>query len=157
MRSVHRTVEGRFDAVIAFDDSVPHLLSDADITAALRGFRDLLAPGGTILLSVRDYDEVDRSPTSTHRYGERVRRGTCYRMSQEWEWYDPSHYRTTMVVEQREQGGWKEIVRTVTAYYAIPVQRLLQLPLNVGLTAHRVEEEAFFQPVLRGELPSSER
>ena len=150
MRDVGQSVDGLFDAVISFDNSVPHLLTDADITAALRGFRKVLAPGGVILISVRDYEGVDRSPTSIHRYGERIRQGSRYRMSQEWEWYDASHYRTTMIVEQEQEEGWREVVRTVAAYYAIAIPRLVQLFEDVGLDAHRVEEPPFFQPVLRG-------
>ncbi len=150
MRDVARSVDGLFDAVISFDNSVPHLLTDADITATLRGLSEVLVPGGVILLSVRDYDGVDRSPTSIHRYGERTRQGSRYRMSQEWEWYDPSHYRTTMIIEREQEKRWREVVRTVAAYHAISIPRLLELMEGVGLDARRVEEPPFFQPVLRG-------
>ena len=97
MRDPRRSVAGAFDAVISFDNSVPHLLTDADIVTALRGWADLLAPRGVVLLSVRDYDAVDRSPNSVHVYGERTRRDRRYRMRQEWAWYDEARYRTTMV------------------------------------------------------------
>jgi len=150
MREIPSSTHGVFDAVISFDNSVPHLLSDADIVATLARFRQVLAPGGIVLLSVRDYEDVDRSPTTIHRYGERTRDGMLYRMSQEWEWYDASHYRTTMVVERREGSGWRQVVRTVAAYYAIPVSALLELMRGVGLISERVDDPPFFQPVLRG-------
>lgn len=150
MREIASSTDGSFDAVIPFDNSVPHLLTDADIFATLEGFRQVLAPGGVVLLSVRDYEDVDRSPTSLHRYGERTRDGSRYRMSQEWEWYDASHYRTTMVVERGERSGWREVVRTVAAYYAIPIPALLELMRGAGLASERVNDPPFFQPVLRG-------
>lgn len=150
MREVASSIDGLFDAVISFDNSIPHLLSDADIVSTLGGFRQVLAPGGLVLLSVRDYEKVERSPTSVHRYGERTRDGARYRMSQEWEWYDAEHYRTTMVVEQEEGGGWSEVIRTVAAYYAVPIPALLELMRGAGLKAERVDEPPFSQPVLRG-------
>lgn len=154
MRDVARAVDGHFDAVISFDNSLPHLLTDADILTTLRGVTDLLAPGGVVLISVRDYEEVDRSPTSVHPYGERLRGGHRFRLGQTWEWYDAVHYRTTMVVEERRRKVWKEVVRTAAAYYAITIPRLLELMGQAGLSAERVGEPPFFQPVLRGDAMS---
>ncbi len=150
MRDVSRSTEGSFDAVISLDNSVPHLLTDAEIVSAFRGMSGLMAPEGIILISVRDYDAVDRSPTSIHSYGERVRGDRRFRMRQEWEWYDESHYRTMMIVEESRRAGWEEVVRTAAAYYAIPISRLLELMGEAGLKAARVEDAEFYQPVLRG-------
>lgn len=150
MRDVGRTVGGLFDAVISFDNSLPHLLTDADILATLKGLSALLAPDGVVLVSIRDYDSVDRSPRSIHSYGERVRRGRRFRVSQEWEWYDPSHYRTTMIVEGEAGAAWEPVVRVGAAYYALSVDRLLELMGEAGMTADRVEDADYFQPVLRG-------
>lgn len=47
-----------------------------------------------------DYDEVDRSSPSRHRYGERTRGERLFRLGQEWTWLDGSRYRTTMIVEE---------------------------------------------------------
>jgi 2-polyprenyl-3-methyl-5-hydroxy-6-metoxy-1,4-benzoquinol methylase len=149
MRNVRSSVGGLFDAVISFDNSIPHLLTDSDIVLTFRGLSKLLAPEGVILVSVRDYDQVDRSPSSVHSYGERSRRGRLFRMSQQWEWYDQSHYRTTMIVEEMGRDRWEELVRTVAAYYAISTDRLLALMGEAGLSANREHEPEFFQPVLR--------
>lgn len=150
MRDVDQVVTGQFDAVIAFDNAIPHLLSDADIVTTFRTLRGLLAPRGVVLISVRDYEHVDRSPRSVHPYGERIKAGRRFRLAQEWEWYDPSHYRTTMVIEEADQGQWRELMRTTAAYYAVTIPRLLALMDEAGLTATRVEEVEFFQPILRG-------
>jgi 2-polyprenyl-3-methyl-5-hydroxy-6-metoxy-1,4-benzoquinol methylase len=76
MRTVQTSVTGLFDAVIAFDNSVPHLLSDADILSAFRAFYACLRPGGVCLLSVRDYERVTPGADSVHAYGVRWREGT---------------------------------------------------------------------------------
>lgn len=154
MRDVARSVHGRFDTVISFDNSVPHLLTDVDILSALRGFAKVLGPGGQLLISVRDYGRVDRSPTSVHAYGERVRADGRFRLTQHWQWDGPSHYRTTMVVEEQRQGAWSEVARTGAVYYAIPIHRLMALMEEAGFDASRVEEPQFFQPVIRASLRS---
>jgi SAM-dependent methyltransferase len=150
MRDVASSVDGVFDVVISMDNSIPHLLTDADIVTALAGFRRLLAPGGIVLISLRDYESVDRSPQSVHPYGERMRNGRRYRMSQHWDWYDASHYCTTMVVEEKRGDAWHETARSATEYYAISIPRLFELMAQSGLTARRVETPGFFQPVVRG-------
>lgn len=55
MRRVADTVTGEFDAVVSLDNSVPHLLGDDDILAALEEMRRVLAPSGVVLVSLRDY------------------------------------------------------------------------------------------------------
>jgi hypothetical protein len=77
MRTVATTISEPVDAVIAFDDSVPHLLSDRDALTAFRSFYDCLRPGGICLLSVRDYAATARSDF-VHAYGVRWRDGVKY-------------------------------------------------------------------------------
>ena len=149
MRNVRASVSGTFDAVIAFDNSIPHLQSDDEILEAFRGFAALLRPGGVVLISVRDYEQVDRA-TSHVPHGERSRGEAQYRMSQHWTWLSPTHYRTTMIVEERRGDGWTELVRSDAPYYAVSTGRLLALMQQAGLDARRVDEVAFFQPVLCG-------
>lgn len=54
--SLPQVVSGPFDAVITKGNSLPHLLTNDEIRAALRNFYDLLRPGGTVLIGMRDYD-----------------------------------------------------------------------------------------------------
>jgi len=150
MRYVAESVDGCFDAVLAFDNSVPHLLNDQDIVVAFRTLSGLLGPGGVLLISVRDYGLVNRAPTSFHSYGERTRRGRVFRLGQEWTWLDENHYRTEMVIEEDKDGGWREVKRTAAEYYAVSIERLLELMRESGLEADRVDDIPFFQPVLRG-------
>lgn len=49
-----------FDLVLSCDNSLPHLLSDADILTALRQMHACLKPGGGCLITVRDYDMEER-------------------------------------------------------------------------------------------------
>lgn len=154
MREVARSVHGQFDTVISFDNSIPHLLTDVEILTALRGFTKVLASDGQLLISIRDYEQVDRSPSSVHPYGERVRAGRRFRLTQHWKWNGASHYRTTMIIEEQREGAWRQVTRTGAAYYAIPVHRLMALMEEAGFKASRVEDPQFFQPVIRASLRS---
>lgn len=149
MREIGESVAGPFDLIIAFDNSIPHLQTDAEIVKAFHGMSQLLAADGVVLISVRDYGTVDRSPTSFHSYGERSRAGRRFRLGQEWTWLDVSHYRTTMLFEELTEGRWTELFRTNAEYYAVSVDRLIDLMGDAGLEGSRVEDIDFFQPVLR--------
>jgi SAM-dependent methyltransferase len=152
MRSVSESVEGLFDSVLSMDNSLPHLQTDEEITGALEGFRDLLVPDGLVMISVRDYDKIDRSPKSSHPYGERVRGDRRYRLEQDWEWLDPSHYRTTFLIEEHTGGEWATVCRTWSVYYAIPIPRLLGLLKEAGFVSCGLSDVPFFQPVLTGRV-----
>ncbi len=45
-----------FDAVLCLGNSLPHLLTQADLVDALRGMADVLRPGGTLVLQNLNYD-----------------------------------------------------------------------------------------------------
>lgn len=150
MRDVAATVAGPFGGVIACDNSLPHLLSDEDILVALRGFRGLLVEGGVLLVSLRDYDRVERDRPSHHPYGERFRGGRRFRLGQDWTWLDASRYRTTLVVEKYVEPAWRELLSASADYYAIPVRRVLELMRQAGFAACAVTSAPFFQPLLIG-------
>jgi SAM-dependent methyltransferase len=49
---------GEFDAVLCLGNSLPHVTSEADLDKALRDFKELLRPGGLLLLQMRNFDKV---------------------------------------------------------------------------------------------------
>ena len=49
---------GEFDAVLCLGNSLPHVVSEADLDKALRDFKELLRPGGLLLLQMRNFDKV---------------------------------------------------------------------------------------------------
>lgn len=155
MTAVSASVSGEFDVVIALDNSIPHLLTDAEIGRAFAEFRRVLRPGGVLLASVRDYGPSDRS-TRRVEYGERIREGRRFRVHQEWTWTGPEHYDTEMVVEEQVDHGWEELLRTRASYYAIPLQRMIPLMEQAGFEVRRIDREVdFFQPLLAGRSVSA--
>ena len=50
--------EGVFDALLCLGNSLPHVLSDAELSKTLRDFAACLRPGGLLLLQDRNFDAV---------------------------------------------------------------------------------------------------
>ena len=155
MRAVAETVTVPFDVVLAFDNSVPHLLSDADIELAFRQFHTVLRPGGALLCSVRDYDKIERGVPTTFAYGERRRGGDVFRPRQEWTWEGRTHYRVAFIIDRDGVDSPATPLRTVTRYYAVSIPRLLELMARTGFLRCRRLDEAISQPILVGRAATS--
>jgi SAM-dependent methyltransferase len=57
---------GSFDVIICADNALPHLLTPANLHAALASMHRLFKPGGLLLASTRPYDIIRRTrPRST--------------------------------------------------------------------------------------------
>ena len=153
MRHVHTSVSQPVDVVLAFDNSVPHLLSDADILLAFKSFFRCLKPGGVCLLSVRDYDTASRTDL-VHAYGVRWRDGLRYIPLQVWHWLDDSRYELRFHVVM-ESAPEPRLLTFVSEYYAVSVSRLLELLQQAGFVDSRRLDESFYQPVLVARHPAT--
>lgn len=95
-------VEGRFDVIVCLGDTLPHLASLEEITQALAAASRLLAPGGRLALTFRDY--VSRERRGAERFllvrGDDARVMTCCLD------FEPSHVTVTDIVHDRAEKGW---------------------------------------------------
>ncbi len=154
MRSVHTSIAEPLDVVLAFDNSVPHLLSDDHIRQAFESFFHSLKPGGICLLSVRDYDASSRGQDLVHAYGVRWRDGVRHVPLQVWRWLDQSRYELTLHIIA-DAAPQPRLLTFVTEYYAVSVARLLQLLRQVGFVDSRRLDGSAYQPVLLARRPVS--
>jgi SAM-dependent methyltransferase len=150
MRQVASSVSGSFDVVLAFDNSLPHLLDDNDLCAAFQQVMNVLRPGGVFLCSVRDYDKVQRGEPATHLYGRREYRGETFQLRQEWSWDDPMHYQATIIIDKETPNGLMRELCTASRFYAISTERLLELMREAGFQDCRRIDETIYQPILIG-------
>lgn len=58
MQEIASRAEGPFDLVLCLGNSLPHLLENADLDAALTGFAELLADDGLLVLQLLNYSRV---------------------------------------------------------------------------------------------------
>ena len=153
LRSLSSAHRRNFDLVIACDNSIPHLLSDAEIERAFREMYRCTAPGGGCVISVRDYDPADRTGVKVVPYGVRTEGGRRFLVFQVWEFHGPIYDLSMYFVED---GGGSECSTHVmrARYYAIPVARLVELMASAGFRDVRRLDERFFQPLIVGFRPA---
>lgn len=114
--------DGRFDTLVCADNSLPHLLTEQEVHAALAEMRRVLRPEGLLLVSTRHYDELlpDRpasTPPQIHRNVECVegeeRTVTFQLWHDDGEHYDLEHFQLLPA-----GGEWRVNVRRTT-YWAL--------------------------------------
>lgn len=157
MRDAYTHHQTRFDLVIACDNSVPHLLTDADLLRAFQQFYLCTRPGGHCLISVRDYEKEDRTGVQVKPYGLRVEGYTRYIPFQVWEFHpDGTRYDVAMYFVV-DQGGTTCETRVMRAqYYAVEIGRLISLMMEAGFQHIRRLDDRLFQPVLFGRREASD-
>ncbi|MFF9492822.1 class I SAM-dependent methyltransferase [Streptomyces flaveolus] len=148
--------DGRFDVVVCADNSLPHLLTEQDVNAALATMRRVLRPHGLLLVSTRHYDDLLRdhpvsTPPQVHRTVDCADGGERTVTFQLWHWHDDGeHYDLEHFQLLPAGGGWRVQVRRTT-YWALSQERLAGLAAEAGFADARwrmPHETGFFQPLL---------
>jgi 2-polyprenyl-3-methyl-5-hydroxy-6-metoxy-1,4-benzoquinol methylase len=151
VRSLAKQVEGTFDVVLACDNSLPHLLTDADMHLAATNMAAKLRPGGLFLASTRDYDDLVRQqPRFTpprifeNPQGRRIQ-------FQLWDWSrDGRSYHFQQFILQETGSDWTTS-HHACSYRAWQRQELTEILQQVGLAEvrwHLPEESGYYQPIV---------
>jgi SAM-dependent methyltransferase len=152
MRQAHAHHRRQFDLVIACDNALPHLLTDEDLRTAFEQFFACTRPGGGCLVTVRDYDKEDRSPTQVRPYGVRNEGGARCLAVQVWEFHGAIYDLAMYLIEDR--GGPACVTRVMRSqYYAVGTGKLLDLMRRAGFVQAERLDGRFYQPVLLGRRP----
>jgi SAM-dependent methyltransferase len=147
MREAHAHHKAQFDLVIACDNAVPHLLSDADLLNAFQQMYRCVRPGGGCLISVRDYEKEDRSGVHVKPYGVRIEGSTKYIVLQVWEFFGSIYNLAMYFVEDKGEAGCVTHVMR-TRYYAVGIDTLMSLLSQAGFVDVERIDGRFFQPVI---------
>jgi glycine/sarcosine N-methyltransferase len=152
MRALSEAVAGPFDAVIACDNSVPHLLDDADLDRALVSIHGVLGKGGLLLASIRDYDQLRATRPSGTAPVVRVRDGVRTLVGQAWEWHgDDERMRINLfVLRETAPDEWTADVHT-TWYRALTRATFTAALERNGFTAVQwltPDESGYYQPIV---------
>ncbi len=149
MRRIFEHHQRQFDVVISCDNSVPHLLSNEDILAAMQQFYKCTRQGGGCIITVRDYEKEDLSMQQIKPYG--IREDNCVRwlLWQVWDPYPPMYDVTMYFVEDRGESICQTHALRST-YYAIDIPSLMLIMEQAGFDDVRRLNERFFQPMIIG-------
>ena len=116
VRAVECAFARKFDVVISCDNSLPHLLTDEDLTLGLRSIRRTLTANGLFVASTRGYDRllVERpSFMGANVRGASEREVITFQV---WEWSKNSDtYLIRLFMMTRTPSGWQ--VREVRTNY----------------------------------------
>jgi SAM-dependent methyltransferase len=136
-------------AVLACDNSVPHLLNDDDILMSFRAMHACLRPGGVVVISVRDYGRIARVPLQVRPYGVQETDGDRFLAVQVWDWdADGVRYTVRMYLTHEDAHGRCDTQVLRSRYYAVSVERLAELLRQAGFTEIQRHDDVLFQPVL---------
>jgi hypothetical protein len=155
MRSLSTAPIHVYDAVIAMDNAVPHLQSDADIKTAFAAMRKRLRSGGTLLISMRDYGSLiaQRAPSTLPAfYRDNQSRRIVHQV---WDWLDDRRYVLHLFITMEKPDGWRTL-HFLGHYGAVPVSDVAALVTAAGFDDVRVlapGETGYYQPVIRAVAP----
>jgi len=155
MRTAHQAHGTGYDLVISCDNSVPHLLTDADLLLAFQQFFACLRPGGGCVVTVRDYDKEERGTNLVKHYGARVENGKRHVPFQVWDFKGEHYDLSFFVVEEDLATGNVKTHAMRSRYYAVSVARLCELMRDAGFENVKRLDDAFYQSVLVGTKPAS--
>jgi SAM-dependent methyltransferase len=148
MRELWAMYQKQFDVVIACDNAVPHLLSDADIRLAFEQFHHCLVTGGTAIISVRDYAEMELGgrqffPRLIHQTPE----GRMI-LFDVWEFAGDYYDLTMYMAEDTGQALAQTHVIRGGRYYCINTDKLELLFRQAGFVGVRTLRKRFYQPLV---------
>lgn len=114
--SLEEVVDAPFDAIICKGNSLPHLLTDAEIEQAIETFFKLLRPGGVLVIGLRDFETMlEHRPKFLPGFNHQDSNDSEFITFDIWEWQDgPPVIATQNLYIIRGQGeDYKTIKRTV--------------------------------------------
>jgi len=153
LRTLGHGVSHSMAAVIACDNSIPHLLSDAEILAAFHNCFRCLRPKGVAVFSVRDYAAIERKNPDVRPYGMRYEDGNRFLAVQVWEW-DGDQYDLRMYLTSESSAGACSTRVLLSRYYAVSIARLAELMAEAGFVDVQRRDDVLFQPILWGRRPA---
>jgi SAM-dependent methyltransferase len=149
MRDLSEIAEIGFDAVLAADNALPHLLSQEDLVRALSQMNGKLKRGGIVLATLRDYDSlIATRPTAQTPafYGTPGRQRIIHQV---WQW-EGDRYVVHLYITLETPTGWK------VNHYAATYRALLRSELNQALHLSgfsqvkwlEPKDTSFYQPIV---------
>jgi glycine/sarcosine N-methyltransferase len=155
MRELATSAAGRYGAVLALDNALPHLDSDKDVLKALSAMRERLRPQGKLLISLRDYAPLLERRPSTTTASLFLDKGRRRIVSQVWDWVDDRRYVLHLYITRQMPDGEWATDHFVGCYRAITLQEVAALAKRADFLEVEVLQSAdtgYYQPIVTGHI-----
>jgi glycine/sarcosine N-methyltransferase len=106
MRDLSNISESGFDAVLAGDNALPHLLSQPDLERAIVEIAAKLKDSGILLATIRDYDQLLSTRPTMQAPAFYEQDGKSRFVHQVWQWQG-EHYALHVYMTLETESGWK--------------------------------------------------
>jgi glycine/sarcosine N-methyltransferase len=155
MRTLEKAPTGHYGTVLCMDNALPHLDSDENIGLALCAMSRRLRPGGSLVLSLRDYGTVMRErptampPTFFNDDGSRRI------VFQVWDWLDDRRYAVHLYISRQIGQGWADH-HFVGRYRAVSSDEVAAMARAAGFVEVRIlapADTGFYQPIITAVRP----
>ncbi|MBN1207658.1 MAG: methyltransferase domain-containing protein [Myxococcaceae bacterium] len=159
LRTLSDQISQRFEAILSCDNSIPHLLEDAELAAAAHHLRAVLLPGGLLIATIRDYDAMEPRPgelvpTPVRVLGEGPARRLVFQV---WTWSaDGRSYEVEQFILQPQGEGWST-ASARARYRALKRDELSRFLTAAGfhdVRWHMPEASGFYQPIVTARRPA---
>jgi glycine/sarcosine N-methyltransferase len=115
---LQEVVQGQFDAVVTKGNALPHLLLDDEIETTLLTFFELLRPGGTLVIGMRDFAPfMEDRPRFLPGFVHDRESGGEFVTFDLWEWEDGPPViatRKLFIVQGNDASGYHAVKRQVS-------------------------------------------
>ncbi|MBR0376449.1 MAG: class I SAM-dependent methyltransferase [Firmicutes bacterium] len=149
-RALEDVFAENFDAVIAMDNALPHMLTAADLSRAAASITGRVREGGVFIASIRDYDAIlAEKPAYSPPYVHKTEKGQRV-LFQTWEWQGDSYDFVQYVIDDEEEVS---VSRFACSYRATRRAELTELLYDAGCREVEwlfPEQTGFYQPVVIG-------
>ncbi len=152
LRTLSNTPSESMSAILACDNSIPHLLSDQELLQSFTNCFRCLIPGGLAVYSVRDYAAIPRVNPDVRPYGVRRQGSTRFLAVQVWEWEGDQYDLRIYLTSEAENGECSTRVMQ-SRYYAVSIGKLLALLQDAGFVDAQRLDDVLFQPVIIARRP----
>jgi 2-polyprenyl-3-methyl-5-hydroxy-6-metoxy-1,4-benzoquinol methylase len=150
IRNLEKRVSGSFDVVISCDNSLPHLLNDDDLEAAVRSISSKLRDNGLFLASIRDYDKIlhEKIKSTLPQVFDDVEGRRV--VLQVWDWQEDGNYLFHLFILRETHGDWK-VSHYPSQYRGVYRKTLTEILSHADFTDIQwfmPEQTGYYQPVV---------
>jgi SAM-dependent methyltransferase len=141
--------ESGFDAVLAADNALPHLMTQAELKQALAQIWAKLSESGVLVATLRDYDVLRATKPSVQPPAFYERDGATRFVHQVWQW-EGNTYVFHLYITVQMDDGWN-VKHFVSRYRALLRADLNDALRSVGFNDVKwlsTEATTFYQPIV---------